>query len=109
MSAHIDDIYNRVMNVVEESNRMVDAPNVPDMSHIQKEVKTLVDEINALPIEHRVTYADKFGELFTALEELEHKLVAKKDEVSKLISETGQQKKAHQAYAKSFIIDKQNK
>lgn len=104
-----DALYDRVMNVIGESDRMVDAPNVPDMTHIQTQVKQLCDEINALPVEERVEYADKFSELFEALSSLEGRLQSKRDEIAQLLSETHTHKNATNAYTKTDHIDQKPK
>lgn len=102
----LDALYERVMNVVEESKRLIDAPQVPDMSHINSEVAQLCKEINELPVAARAGYADKFKELFDSLSGLEAELQAKRDEVAALLSGQDEHKKANSAYTKSFHIDK---
>ena len=103
----IDALYDRVMNVVEESRRLIDAPHVSDMSHITTEVAALCEEINALPVAERVDYAEKLKQLFEALSGLEEELEAKRDEVSELLSSQDTHKKANNAYTKAEHIDKQ--
>lgn len=105
----LEALYDRVMNVVGESKRMIDEPNVPDMSHITTEVAQLCKEINELPVEQRVGYAEKFKQLFDALSELETDLEAKRDEVGELLSGQDEHKKANNAYTKSFHIDDDKK
>ena len=108
MSTKADQLYERVMNVVEESQRLINAPKVPDMSHIQAEVETLIKEINELPVEERITYEDRFKELFGALTVLEGGLRGKRDEINELLSDTDQHQKATNAYAKTSYIDKKD-
>lgn len=104
-----DKLYAQVMQVIKDAELLVDEPEVPGMEHITAEVGVLCDEINALPIEQRVAYADKFKELFDALTDLEVKLALKRDEIGKMLAGTENHKKATNAYVKSFHMDDQKK
>ena len=109
MSASIDKLYERVMNVVEESHKLLSAPQVSDMEHIKTEVQAMCIEIEALPVEERVQYADKFGQLFEALGGLEEGLRGKRDAIGEALSGTNEHKKANSAYVKISHIDSKPK